>query len=107
MPGAFRYRSRSSRGGLLLRFKTVLSAVAAVCLISAVLAGPAVAAVKLPVQTAANKAFLFAKHTCRHDKSCVRYGVRNCNRQSLHVVLCRIFDERNTAVQGRYECSRL
>jgi hypothetical protein len=78
-----------------------------VCLISAALAAPAVAAVKLPVNTAANKAFLFAKHTCRHDKNCVRYGVRNCNRQSLHVVLCRIFDERNTAVQGRYECSRL
>lgn len=85
----------------------MVSAVAAVSLVFAVVALPALAAVKLPINTAAEKSFVFAKHTCRHDKNCTRYGVKNCRRQSLHVVLCRIFDERDTDVQGRYECTRL
>jgi hypothetical protein len=71
------------------------------------LAAPALAAVKLPINTAGEKAFVFAKHTCAHDSSCVRYGVTNCRRQSLHVVICRIFDERSTSAQGKYDCQRL
>jgi hypothetical protein len=67
----------------------------------------AVAAVKLPVQLAAEKSFIFAKHTCAHDGNCIKYGVTNCTRESLHVVLCRIFDERSTAAHGLYGCTRL
>lgn len=66
-----------------------------------------VAAIKLPVRTAANKSFLFAKNTGSHDSNCVRYGVENCRRISLHVVFCRIFDERDTAAQGKYTCDKL
>lgn len=66
----------------------------------------ATAAVKLPVSVAADKAFIFAKRTCNKDRNCIRYGVTNCHRQSLHVVICRIFDERNTEAQGKYTCTR-
>jgi len=90
-----------------LKIKSLVSVVLAVLVLTSALAPAAVAAVKLPVQTAANKAFIFAKHTCAHDQNCVRYGVTNCNRQSLHVVLCRIFDERSTETQGNYHCTRL
>lgn len=90
-----------------MKIKSLVSVALAVLALTWALAIPAVAAVKLPVQTAANKAFIFAKHTCAHDQNCVRYGVTNCNRQSLHVVLCRIFDERSTEAQGRYHCTRL
>jgi hypothetical protein len=96
-----------SKGSFLLKIKSLVSVVLSVLALTWVLAVPAVAAVKLPVQTAADKAFTFAKHTCAHDSSCVRYGVTNCNRQSLHVVLCRIFDERSTEAQGKYHCTRL
>jgi hypothetical protein len=90
-----------------MRAKRAIMAAAAACAVLAILALPAVGAVKLPVSVAAEKAFIFAKHTCAHDHNCVRYGVRNCRRQSLHVVLCRIFDERDTEVQGHYTCTRL
>jgi hypothetical protein len=90
-----------------MRFRRVISATLAVCAVLAAIALPAAAAVKLPVEVAAEKSFVFAKHTCAHDGNCVRYGVKNCNRQSLHVVLCRIFDERSTPAQGKYECNRL
>ncbi|SRR6266516_6662771 len=90
-----------------MRVKRLVSAALALCVVLAVLAMPATAAVKLPVRVAAEKSFLFAKHTCAHDQNCVRYGVLNCRRQSQHVVLCRIFDERSTAAQGKYECNRL
>ncbi len=90
-----------------MRVKRLLGAAAALCAALTVLALPASAAVKLPVELAAEKSFVFAKHTCAHDRNCVRYGVLNCNRQSLHVVLCRIFDERSTDAQGKYECNRL
>src|SRR6201996_5013098 len=67
---------------------------------------PVAAAVKLPVSTAANKAFVYAKHTCAHDVHCVKYGITNCRRISLHVVFCRMFNERSTAGQGRYACQK-
>lgn len=76
-------------------------------LLLAAAAMPAAAAVKLPVQTAANKSFVFAKHTCSHDFNCVRFGVRNCRRISLHVVFCRIYLDRNTQAQGNYTCQKL
>jgi hypothetical protein len=90
-----------------LKIKSLVSVFFAVLALTWVLAIPALAAVKLPVQTAADKAFVFAKHTCAHDQNCTRYGVTNCHRQSLHVVLCRIFDERSTEAQGNYHCTRL
>lgn len=90
-----------------MKLKRLIALVLATCAVLAAFALPAQAAVKLPVKTAADKSFVFAKHTCAHDKNCVRYGVLNCRRQSLHVVLCRIFDERNTTAQGRYDCNRL
>jgi hypothetical protein len=90
-----------------VKVKSLVSVVLSVLALTWVLAVPAIAAVKLPVQTAANKSFIFAKHTCAHDGNCVRYGVTNCHRQSLHVVICRIFDERSTEAQGRYHCTRL
>ena len=90
-----------------MKIKSLVSVAFAVLALTWALAIPAVAAVKLPVQTAANKSFIFAKHTCAHDSNCIRYGVTNCHRQSLHVVICRIFDERSTEAQGRYSCTRL
>lgn len=90
-----------------MRVKRLIGAAIALCAVLAVLALPATAAVKLPVEVAAEKSFVFAKRTCAHDRNCVRYGVLNCRRQSLHVVFCRIFDERSTVAQGKYECSRL
>lgn len=90
-----------------MKIKSLVSVILAVLALTWALAVPAMAAVKLPVQTAANKAFIFAKHTCAHDNNCVRYGVTNCNRQSLHVVLCRIYDERSTEAHGRYHCTKL
>lgn len=90
-----------------MRAKRLIVAALALCAALAALALPASAAVKLPVELAAEKSFVFAKHTCAHDGNCVKYGVLNCNRQSLHVVLCRIFDERSTEAQGKYECNRL
>jgi hypothetical protein len=90
-----------------LKIKSLVGTVLAVLALTWAIASPATAAVKLPVSTAADKAFIFAKKTCAHDKNCVRYGVTNCRRQSLHVVLCRIFDERSTEAQGKYDCTRL
>jgi hypothetical protein len=87
--------------------KRIVGTALAVLALTSVLAAPALAGVKLPIHTAGEKAFVFAKHTCAHDRSCVRYGVTNCHRQSLHVVICRIFDERSTSAQGRYDCQRL
>jgi hypothetical protein len=90
-----------------LRAKRLISLALATFAVLGVLALPAVAAVKLPIQTAADKSFIFAKHTCAHDSQCVKYGVTNCRRISLHVVFCRIFDERSTEAQGRYDCQKL
>jgi hypothetical protein len=90
-----------------LKIKSLVCSVVAVLALAAAMAIPATAAVQLPVATAADKAFVFAKRTCAHDSKCVRYGVTNCRRQSMHVVLCRIFDERSTEAQGKYDCTRL
>ena len=90
-----------------MRAKRTIATAIGFCAVLAILAMPALGAVKLPVRLAAEKAFVYAKHTCAHDRNCVRYGVQNCRRQSLHVVLCRILDERHTEVQGRYDCTRL
>lgn len=90
-----------------MKIKSLVSVFLAVLALTWAMAAPAVAAVQLPVKTAADKSFVFAKKTCAHDRNCVRYGVTNCRRQSLHVVLCRIFDERSTPAQGKYSCTRL
>ena len=90
-----------------MRVKRLFCALLASFVLLATVAMPAVAAVKLPVQLAGNKAFVFAKHTCAHDVHCVKYGITNCNRQSLHVVFCRMYVERSTPAQGRYACQKL
>lgn len=56
---------------------------------------------------AAERAARFAGSTCEHDPHCVGDGVANCRRQAPRVVLCRIFVERKTQVQGNYRCHRL
>jgi hypothetical protein len=83
-----------------------LAAVAAGCI---ALTAPATlaAAAKLEVPLASERSNRFAKGTCDRDKHCIDYGVLNCRRQSRRTVLCRIFDERRTKVQGRYRCERL
>jgi hypothetical protein len=85
-----------------------LAAIVALCVALLVLpaASPA-AGPKLPIGTAAERSARFAERTCDRDRNCVRHGVLNCRRDSRRVVLCRIFDERDTRAQGRYECSRL
>ena len=90
-----------------MRVKKWFCALVASCMLLGTAAMPAIAAVKLPVKTAAAKSFIYAKHSCSHDFHCVRYGVRNCNRQGLHVVLCRIYLDRSTPAQGDYECQKL
>jgi hypothetical protein len=90
-----------------MKAKRLIGVILATCALGGILALPAAAAVVLPVNTAAEKAFVFAKHTCSHDPNCVKYGVTNCRRISLHVVFCRIFDERETVAQGRYHCTKL
>lgn len=69
--------------------------------------GSALAGPKLTIDAAAERSERFAERTCDRDRNCVRHGVLNCRRQSRRVALCRIFDERHTRAQGRYECSRL
>jgi hypothetical protein len=71
------------------------------------LAQPAAALLKLSIPDASERSLTFARNTCDRDKHCVRYGVKNCRRGAPRVVLCRIFDERHTDVQGRYRCHRL
>jgi hypothetical protein len=89
-----------------VRVKRLFCALLASFVLLGTVAMPAVAAVKLPVSTAGNKAFVYAKHTCAHDVHCVKYGITNCRRISLHVVFCRMFNERSTAGQGRYACQK-
>jgi hypothetical protein len=69
---------------------------------TALAAGP-----KLRIDRAAERSAEFAERTCDRDRNCVRHGVSNCRRQSRRIVICRIFDERDTRAQGRYLCSRL
>jgi hypothetical protein len=83
-----------------------LAAGLALCATLGALAGPAMA-LRLSMDRAGDCSLDFAERTCTRDKHCVRFGVLNCRRQSRHVVLCRIFDERRTPVQGKYRCERL
>jgi len=69
---------------------------------TALAAGP-----KLRIDRAGERSARFAERTCDRDRNCVRHGVLNCRRQARRVVICRVFDERDTRAQGRYECSRL
>jgi hypothetical protein len=90
-----------------LRVKRWACALLASFILLATVAMPVAAAVKLPVELAGDKAFVYAKHTCSHDVHCVKYGITNCARASLHVVGCRMYVERSTPVQGRYACQKL
>ncbi len=64
-------------------------------------------ALRLDIERAERRAADFAKRTCARDRHCVRHGVLNCRRQARRVVLCRVFDDRKTRIQGRYRCRRL
>src|SRR5262249_16435226 len=61
-----------SRKGAYVRVKRMFCALLAAFVLLATVAMPVAAAVKLPVSTAANKAFAYAKHTCAHDVHCVK-----------------------------------
>ena len=89
-----------------MRAARPLAAGLALCAALGALAGPAMA-LRLTTDRAGDRSLDFAERTCNRDRLCVRFGVLNCKRQSRRVVLCRVFDERKTHVQGRYECSRL
>jgi hypothetical protein len=90
-----------------LRVKRYSCALLAASVLLATVALPAAAAVNLPAKLADTKASIYAKHTCAHDPHCVRSGVTNCNRQSPHALVCRMFVERSTPAQGRYTCRKL
>ena len=89
-----------------MRAARPLAAGLALCATLGTLAAPAMA-LRLTIDRAGDRALDFAERTCTRDKHCVRSGVLNCRRQSGHIVLCRIFDERKTPVQARYRCDRL
>lgn len=89
-----------------MRVKRMFCALLAAFVLLATVAMPVAAAVKLPVSLAAEKAFIYAKHTCAHDVHCIKYGTTNCRRGSLHVVFCRMYVERATPGQGRYTCRK-
>lgn len=78
----------------------------ALCAVLGALAAPAMGELTLTVGDAAERSADFAERICARDAHCVRHGVMNCRRQSARVVLCRIFDERDTQIQGRYLCNR-
>ena len=61
----------------------------------------------LPIHAAATKSFYYAKRACNVDRLCDRYGVLACKRQQAHVVICNIFNDRDTPAQGRYRCTKL
>jgi hypothetical protein len=90
-----------------MKVKRFLALSIAALAVAGALAVPASAAVQLTINGAAEKSMSYAEHTCDHDPHCVQYGVSNCNRQGLHVVLCRIALERATADQGDYVCTKL
>lgn len=86
--------------------RPLLVAVAALAVL-ALLAGTALAASKLTIPRAKQRAADFAAKTCKRDEKCVKSGVLNCRRKSRNVVFCRIFNRRHTEAQGRYVCNRL
>jgi hypothetical protein len=89
-----------------MRASRPLGAVLLACAALAALAAPA-AAVKLSFERAEKRSLDFAERTCARDKHCVDFGVLNCRRHAPKVILCRVFDERRTRIQGRYRCERL
>jgi uncharacterized ParB-like nuclease family protein len=62
---------------------------------------------QLSIRAASTKSFYYAQAACRRDPACDRFGVETCFRQQVHVVICRVFNDRNTVAQGRYRCRRL
>ena len=80
----------------------VLAALAA-----GLVAAPSASAHKLTIKAAATKAFYYAQRACNVDQYCDRFGLVRARRQSLHVVIVTIFNDRTTPAQGRYRCTRL
>lgn len=86
--------------------RSLAALVACAALLALPAASPA-AGPELPIGAAADRSARFAERLCDRDRNCVRHGVLNCRREAARVVICRIFDERDTRAQGRYECNRL
>jgi opacity protein-like surface antigen len=86
--------------------RLLLSIALAAVAVGSVFAASA-AAHLLSINAASTKSFYYAKRACNVDPACDRYGVLNCRRQQAHVVICRVFNDRDTAAQGRYRCFRL
>jgi hypothetical protein len=84
-----------------------LTGILAIGAVLALGAQPALAAATLSISRAHDRAERFAENTCRHDKSCTRSGVLACRRHAPRVVLCRIFDRRETEAQGNFRCTRI
>lgn len=83
-----------------------ISAIVLAAVLAAAL--PAEAATKrLSIEAAKERAAKYARNTCERDSRCIGSGVRNCRRHRPRVVICRIFDRRETDAQGRYTCTRL
>jgi hypothetical protein len=81
-------------------------AILALALSALALPSPAPAASPLTIAAAGERSLEFARRTCAHDRHCVRYAVLSCRREGGRVVVCRILDERDTRVQGKYRCER-
>ena len=86
--------------------RTLLIAATAAIAVSAIWATSAFAHL-LTIRAAQTKSFYYAHRACNVDRYCDRYGVRTCRRQQAHVVICDIFNDRDTPAQGRYRCFRL
>ena len=76
-------------------------------LLVGLIAAPSAPAHKLTIRAAAVKAAYYANRACNVDRYCDRFGLVGSRRQSLHVVIINIFNDRNTPAQGRYRCTRL
>ena len=83
--------------------KKGLAVALATLLLSGILATAAVAAVKLTIAGGYSRTLNNARATCDVDSHCTQYGVSNCHRQSLHVVICRAVHVEDTGVT----CTRL
>jgi hypothetical protein len=86
-----------------MRLKKFLAAALATVLLAGILATTALAAVKLTIHGGYTRTLNNARATCDTDSHCTQFGVSNCHRQSLHVVLCRSVNVEDTGVT----CTRL
>lgn len=87
--------------------RRILLAVALAAASGSALGAASALAHVLSVERASAKARSYAHRACDADRRCDRYGVKSCRRRKAHVVICDVFNDRDTSAQGRYRCSRL